>query len=173
MVFILLCSCICYRGSMFTEPFPTNGRLFWFCYPGFRQTCHMYTNVHIWQLVSEMATKQLITQRLRLCRVYVQTAGCSDVFWLSSCLSELQFDCNRYSTVTQLPAYSTGRNIGRDVPLLGYSFCVFLHFHWIDFKSQQVAPFTGYIGSVWRTLNSVWFWIWGDPWLSGSESSAN
>ena len=28
------------------------------------------------------------------------------------------------------------------------SFCVFLHFHEIDFKSQQVAPFIGYIGCV-------------------------
>jgi hypothetical protein len=27
-------------GSMFTEPMPSIGRLFWFCYPGFQQTCH-------------------------------------------------------------------------------------------------------------------------------------
>jgi hypothetical protein len=34
------CVHICCRGSVFTEPFPSNGRLFWFHYSGFEVSCH-------------------------------------------------------------------------------------------------------------------------------------
>jgi hypothetical protein len=33
--------CICWRGDVFTKPFPSNGRLFWLHYFGFQAVCHM------------------------------------------------------------------------------------------------------------------------------------
>jgi hypothetical protein len=53
----------------------------------------------------------------------------TNVLQLPLFLPGLQWDSSRHSTVTQPPAYSAGRSVGKDYPLLRYSSCVFLHFH--------------------------------------------
>jgi hypothetical protein len=40
MVSLLLHLCMCYRGRVFTKPFPSSGHLSRFCYPSFYQACH-------------------------------------------------------------------------------------------------------------------------------------
>jgi hypothetical protein len=49
------CLRICCRGNVFTDSLPSNERIFWLRYSGFRVSCHcIYTYAHIYILKTEM-----------------------------------------------------------------------------------------------------------------------
>jgi hypothetical protein len=101
-----------------------------------------YCKWHLWRIVNWHAQKRTYSY-------WIQTVG------LLTFSDPHQWALNRRSAVSELWIFIQQVVLFvRNVRLIGYSFCVFPHFHVIDFKSQQVAPFIADIGCISRTL--IW-----------------